>query len=329
MSVSLLAPCSALPSSQSLLPRKRTSSFSYQSLGASNPRPAKAPRLASMGALRRTESCQFLDISPSAGAGTSTPTPQPQKSEVPAVPYRRSLQYQQDQRNLRRQLAAEHVTSDTPTAIPARTLPLPQSRSLSRQQAMSTIPPQLPCQHAAPTPVSYTPPPVPKARTSRSRSASRSPKSHSSPSSRRNAAPLRAPAQVILPSATSTHAVAIVTTYRTSSPLSPVRTVLPGRPIFPRSKVEPDLYKKALISRLKQSEEGKRMVSMGPRLAISIWSATKELAKIVEDQERRDMDLDIIMGDDDSNTTTNPAPLTNSWVVVQPNEDWEMVDCAA
>lgn len=84
---------------------------------------------------------------------------------------------------------------------------------------------------------------------------------------------------------------------------------------------------------MKQTEEGKRIVCMGPRLAISIWMATKELEKIVEDhQQRLDSDMDV----DDLSPFVNehsapPAPpvLTNSWVVVRPNEDWEMVDCAA
>ena len=65
------------------------------------------------------------------------------------------------------------------------------------------------------------------------------------------------------------------TTYRSSSPLSPNRTVLPGRPIFPRSKHEPDLYRQAIIARMRCTPEGQRILHMGPKLALSIMSATR------------------------------------------------------
>ncbi|KIK92185.1 hypothetical protein PAXRUDRAFT_58810, partial [Paxillus rubicundulus Ve08.2h10] len=68
---------------------------------------------------------------------------------------------------------------------------------------------------------------------------------------------------------------------RTTSPLAPTRKLLPPRPIFPRSKREPDLYRVALKARMRSSPEGEKMLRMGPRLAITILSATKELEKIV------------------------------------------------
>ncbi|KAJ3866732.1 hypothetical protein EV359DRAFT_79282 [Lentinula novae-zelandiae] len=107
-------------------------------------------------------------------------------------------------------------------------------------------------------------------------------------------------------------------TYRCSSPLSPHRTALPGRPIFPKSKTEPDLYKKAIISRMRCSPEGQRILHMGPKLAFSIMTATKELERIVAAQEA---DNDVPMSD------ASPT-LGNSWVVVSSEtQDWEMVDC--
>lgn len=105
---------------------------------------------------------------------------------------------------------------------------------------------------------------------------------------------------------------------RTSSPLSPVRAILPPRASFPRSKPEPDLYRVALTTRLRMSPNGQKILHMGPRLAFSIFMATQELERIVAAQ--RDKDNDIVMG-------TAEAGLSNSWVVVPP-EDWEMIDCA-
>ncbi|OBZ72361.1 hypothetical protein A0H81_07845 [Grifola frondosa] len=106
---------------------------------------------------------------------------------------------------------------------------------------------------------------------------------------------------------------------RTSSPLAPARTILPARASFPRSKPEPNLYRMAITTRMRMSPEGQKILNMGPRLAISIYTATKELEQIVAAQ--RDSDRDVAMSNADS-------PLSNSWVVVPP-EDWEMVDCTA
>lgn len=65
------------------------------------------------------------------------------------------------------------------------------------------------------------------------------------------------------------------------------------------------------------SPEGQKILNMGPRLAVSILTATRELERIVASQIESDGDVPMI-----------DATLANPWVVV-PGEDWEMVDCAA
>ncbi|KAF8812139.1 Aldo/keto reductase [Phlegmacium glaucopus] len=87
--------------------------------------------------------------------------------------------------------------------------------------------------------------------------------------------PPKAPSQVILPSVASP--ITITHTHRTSSPLSPLRTVIPGRPIFPHSKPEPDLYHVAIKTHMRSSPVGQKILHMGPRLALSIIDVTKEL----------------------------------------------------
>ncbi|KAF9234235.1 hypothetical protein BU15DRAFT_79256 [Melanogaster broomeanus] len=63
---------------------------------------------------------------------------------------------------------------------------------------------------------------------------------------------------------------------------------------FPRSKPEPDLYRVALKARMRSSPEGEKILRMGPRLAITILSATRELERIVSAQED-----DMMMDDTD------------------------------
>ncbi|KAI0091362.1 hypothetical protein BDY19DRAFT_700574 [Irpex rosettiformis] len=104
---------------------------------------------------------------------------------------------------------------------------------------------------------------------------------------------------------------------RASSPLSPTRSILPPRAHFPRSKAEPDLYRVAIIGRMRRSPEGQKILHMGPRLAMSIYTATQELEKIVASQ--RDYEGDVNMTGEDGQV------LSTSWVVV-PQEDWEMVE---
>ncbi|TCD70187.1 hypothetical protein EIP91_004366 [Steccherinum ochraceum] len=116
---------------------------------------------------------------------------------------------------------------------------------------------------------------------------------------------------------------------RTSSPLSPARTLLPARASFPRSKREPDLYKVAITTRMRASPEGQKILHMGPRLALSIHAATKELERIVAAQtQSRDRDGDVAMVNVNEDGSGMGMGMTTSWIVVPP-EDWEMVDCRA
>ena len=100
---------------------------------------------------------------------------------------------------------------------------------------------------------------------------------------------------------------------------APMRPIVHTRTHFPRSKPEPDLYRIAVTTRMRNSPEGQKILHMGPRLAFSIYNATRELEQIVA--SRRDAEGDVDMGDAD-------GLLGASWVAV-PREDWEMVDCAA
>lgn len=82
------------------------------------------------------------------------------------------------------------------------------------------------------------------------------------------------------------------------------------------------------------------MVKLGPRCAISVLAATNDLAKMIEEQMKREAELDIIMGDEDEEECDSkpvglshaPTMLTNSWVAIDAppaTEDWVMIDCAA
>jgi len=106
---------------------------------------------------------------------------------------------------------------------------------------------------------------------------------------------------------------------RASSPLAPNPKLLPPRASFPRSKHEPDLYKVAITTRMRCSPEGQKILTMGPRLAVSILTATRELERIVASQ--MEVDGDISMTD---------STLSKSWVVISGEErDWEMIDCSS
>jgi hypothetical protein len=276
--------------------RKRTSSFSYPiTVLSSNPRPAKAPRTAQMGSLRRTE--------------TLVQVPETNTTTNPAndsLPYYRTLQYYKDQR-LRRKALVNRATAE-PLTI--RTRPPDVSslggnhQSVQQQQQPSTAQPS---PTLKPHKVTFN--------------------------TIKRVSPPKAPSQVILPSVDSP--ITITRTHRTSSPLSPSRTVLPGRPVFPRSKQEPDLYRVAIKTHMRSSPEGQKILHMGPRLALSIITATKDLERIVADQEReKDPDNDIVMSDSTTFNLSTPSlaspVLTKSWVFVK-NEthDWEMLDCLA
>jgi hypothetical protein len=92
----------------------------------------------------------------------------------------------------------------------------------------------------------------------------------------------------------------------------------PARTHFPRSKPEPDLYRIAITTRMRMSAEGQKILHMGPRLAFSIYNATRELEQIVASQRDGEGDVDMRDGD---------GLLTSSWVAVA-GDDWEMLDCA-
>ncbi|GBE88226.1 hypothetical protein SCP_1300400 [Sparassis crispa] len=77
---------------------------------------------------------------------------------------------------------------------------------------------------------------------------------------------------------------------RTNSPLSPIQCVRPARASFPRSKPEPDLYRMAITTRMRMSPEGQKILHMGPRLAFSIHTATRELESLVA-TEREDWEM--------------------------------------
>ncbi|THU83155.1 hypothetical protein K435DRAFT_434055 [Dendrothele bispora CBS 962.96] len=128
---------------------------------------------------------------------------------------------------------------------------------------------------------------------------------------------------------------AALSAYRISSPLSPVRTVLPARPTFPRSKHEPDLYKQAITTRMRCTPEGQQILNMGPRLALSIMTATRDLELIVAAQSATpemwdgspSSSADVVMSDAvGASSNATAATATSSSSIVH-NEDWEMVDC--
>lgn len=63
---------------------------------------------------------------------------------------------------------------------------------------------------------------------------------------------------------------------------------------------------------------------MGPRIAMSIANATRELERIVTEGgmdsfEKRAADDDVIMGDS----------MAEPWVNVSRGDDWEMIHCGA
>jgi hypothetical protein len=82
------------------------------------------------------------------------------------------------------------------------------------------------------------------------------------------------------------------------------------------------------------SPEGQKILSMGPRLAVSILTATRELERIVAAQMINGLgtmygegDGDVAMVD--GTGAMGVGPLSKSWIVVPGGEDWEMVDCSS
>jgi len=107
------------------------------------------------------------------------------------------------------------------------------------------------------------------------------------------------PAKLTLPAPKPHQPPKQTTGLRTSSPLSPTQKLLPPRASFPRSKPEPDLYRVAIRARMRCSPEGAKILRMGPRMAVSILAATRELEMLVSTHE------------------------------VNSGDDWEMIDCSA
>jgi hypothetical protein len=260
-----------------------------------NPRPAKAPRTTAMGYTGSLQRTESVVILPDSHNDIFT-----NNNATTDLPFYRTLQYYKEQR-LRRK--AQNRATLEPISIHTMT-----TTTVGCQPAQSARP-------AVNIPHSPRP-----------RNATLS------IVTRRNPTPLKAPPQVILPSVSSP--ITTVRTPRTSSPLSPSRTVLPGRPVFPKSKPEPDLYRTAIKMRMQSTPEGQKILHMGPRLALSIMSATQELERLVADQRcqdfQRDEDNDVIMSDSTFMPHSSLAVpvLPASWVMVK-GEDLEMVDCAA
>ncbi|KAK0470173.1 uncharacterized protein EV420DRAFT_1498792 [Desarmillaria tabescens] len=111
---------------------------------------------------------------------------------------------------------------------------------------------------------------------------------------------------------------------RVSSPLSPSSRPSSYTTPFSRprkGKGEPDLHRIAIQTCMRSTTEGQKVLNMGPRIAMSIANATRELERIVTEQgmESRASDEDIVMRD----STAEP------WVNVSRSDDWEMIHCGA
>ncbi|KAF9048778.1 hypothetical protein BJ165DRAFT_1056749 [Panaeolus papilionaceus] len=306
--------------------RKRTSSFSYPPPSlCPSPRPAKAPKT-SMG-LSRTQSVIMDSPSPSSSSSSFSST---------TVAHYRALSYHRDSHRLKRKNAVNKVTQE-PLTI--------NTQTGSKYTTVFTTPTTTRTPSATSSLSSaVVPVPLPASLKSRpSRSTNPFAAINESTPSAPPASPVkkaqRAP-QVILPSASCPITTRV--TPRTSSPLAPTPKSINPRPVFPRSKAEPDLYKTALKGCLKKSPDGQRVLHMGARLAMSIFVATRELERLVAMDSFRDAEGDVTMGDawgDEKEKDEGclglslcgaPAQpvLTSSWVVVR-GDDWEMVDCAA
>ena len=269
-----------------VLHRKRTSSFSFPSSALVAPRPLKAQR-----------TLPALDTT-SAPMGTLTRTTS--YLTIPAVlndsrtapsdtlPYHRTLRYYKEQRERRKSLliVARHIEPPM-IAVSTQTLPTASSSPTPSESAIRV---RLPHAPSAPSAAPAPKPPAPSP----------------SPSPPQTNTPFRPAVR------------------RPTSPLAPVRTPRPPRLAFPRSRPEPDLYRKAITARMRGSPEGQKILLMGARLAVSILTATRELERIVARNNLESEDVTM----EPSPPPPPVPPLTNSWVIV-PGEDWEMVDCSA
>ncbi|KAL0572808.1 hypothetical protein V5O48_009153 [Marasmius crinis-equi] len=130
---------------------------------------------------------------------------------------------------------------------------------------------------------------------------------------------------------------------RTSSPLCPTSSSCSSTNSYScrrsSKKPAPDLYKQAIITRMRCNPEGARILHMGPRLALSIMEATKDLERLVgglgtglasscgaEVVNGDSLSTDVVMSDH-----TSPPVLSQSWVVLNDEmqsisqSSWEMV----
>lgn len=108
---------------------------------------------------------------------------------------------------------------------------------------------------------------------------------------------------------------------------------------------------------MSSSPEGQKILHMGPRLAMSIINATKELERIVAMQQEREAELDRVevsrqerlrereRAADDFDYVMAEAPLVMAPISLSPpgnslatpvlttrpwvQDDWEMIECAA
>lgn len=102
-----------------------------------------------------------------------------------------------------------------------------------------------------------------------------------------------------------------------STKRSPKR-FLPPRERYPSSRPEPDLYRQALVARMRASPEGAQILRMGAHAAVTMLNATRELEALVAGVDD-DFDMDL---DDESH---DEPKLGDSWLVL-PREDWETVE---
>ncbi|KAH7928059.1 hypothetical protein BV22DRAFT_1031054 [Leucogyrophana mollusca] len=109
---------------------------------------------------------------------------------------------------------------------------------------------------------------------------------------------------------------ASMSSFRTSSPLAPSRKLLPPRASFPQSKPEPDLYRVAIRTRMRCSPEGEKILLMGPRSALSVLSATRDLERLVS----------ACGADTECDVTMDEGTAGSSWVVLSSGEDWQILD---
>ncbi|KAK0204717.1 hypothetical protein DFS33DRAFT_1322262 [Desarmillaria ectypa] len=117
---------------------------------------------------------------------------------------------------------------------------------------------------------------------------------------------------------------------RVSSPLCPSR-----RPSFiftssatrPRKgKCEPDLHRIAIQTCMRSTSEGQKILTMGPRLAMNIAHATRELERIVKERGLEIFDKRI------EEDITMVESTTKPWINVsgeRTGDDWEMINCGA